>query len=266
MRTVALVHRKGGTAKTTTAVNLGAALGELGQSVLLLDLDPQANLSHWLDVPSPSPGLEAVFTEDVEIRDGTGRRLRPALADLITTTTLPNVSAIPSTPALLSLERTLASEPGAETILRSALKTVRSRFDWLLIDTPPALGILTISALVAVRELLVPVETTILGLEGLADLQRTVEHVRKHLNKALTLRWVVPVKVSHTKLSREVIDALRGRYGGRVTTTTIRHSVKVQEAPSWSQPVTTYAKHSPAAKDYRALAVEVSAKPTDDLM
>jgi len=246
LRTVAIVHRKGGTGKTTTAVNLGAALGELGQSVCLLDLDPQANLSHWLDVPSPSPGLEAVFAEELEI------------ANLITSTKMPNVSAIPSTPALLSLERTLASEPGAETILRAAIKTVRGRFDWLLIDTPAALGLLTISALVAVRDLLVPVETTILGLEGLADLQRTVDHVRKRLNKALSLRWVVPCKVSHTRLSREVVDALRGRYGNRVTKTTIRHSVKVQEAPSWSQPVTTYAKSSPAAKDYRSLAVEIN--------
>lgn len=250
MRTIAITNQKGGTAKTTTVVNLAAALGEAGKRVLVLDLDPQANASSWLGVRDGGRGLLEVFTEE-------GRRLD----SLVRSTTAENVELVPSSTWTASVEKALAGELGAEMILRTAVRRLPAhRWDFVLVDCPPALGLLTVSALVAVREVFVPVETTFLALEGLAALQKTLDAVCSRLNPDLLLSGIVASRVNRTRLSQEVVEALRARYDDRVFRTVIRENVKLAEAPSHAKPITTYDRRSAGAEDFRALAMEVLRK------
>lgn len=246
MRTIAVTNQKGGTAKTTTVVNLAAALGEAGKRVLVLDLDPQANASAWLGVRDGGKGLLEVFTE--------GRRLD----SLVRATTAENVELVPSSTWTASVEKALAGEVGAEMILRTAVRRLPAhRWDFVLVDCPPALGLLTVSALVAVREVVVPVETTFLALEGLAALQKTLDAVCSRLNPDLFFRAIVPSRVNRTRLSAEVVEALRARYFDTVCRTVIRENVKLAEAPSHAKPIATYDRKSAGAEDFRRLAEEL---------
>ena len=173
MRTWAVMNQKGGSGKTTTAVNLAAALGESGRRVLVVDLDPQANASSWLGVtPEPDErGLLAVLTE--------GR----ALVDLVRETIAPGVDLVPASSWLVGADRALAGEPGAETILRRSLDRLPAdRWDVAFLDYPPGLGLLAVSALTAATDLLVPVEASTLALAGLASLLDTVARVQDRLN------------------------------------------------------------------------------------
>ena len=166
------------------------------------------------------------------------------------------LSLIPSSPFLLGVERSDV----AETALREAVKKLPRRFDWLIIDCPPSLGVLTLSALAAVTELVVPVEAHVLALEGSGALVRTVERIQATLNPKLRIGAVVPGRVSRTRLAREVVEQLRATFGPLVTETVIRENVRLAEAPSWHQPITTYAPDANGATDYRALAGELLQK------
>lgn len=246
MRTIAITNSKGGSAKTTTTVNLAAALGEAGKRVLVLDLDPQANASSWLGVRDGGRGLLEVFTEE--------RRLD----SLVRSTTAENVELVPSSTWTASVEKALAGEFGAEMILRTAVQRLPAhRWDFVFVDCPPALGLLTVSALVAVREVFVPVETSFLALEGLAALQKTLDAVCSRLNPDLLLSGVLASRVNRTKLSQEVVEALRARYENETFRTVIRENVKLAEAPSHQKPITTYDRRSAGAEDFRSLAQEV---------
>ncbi len=246
MRIVAVTNQKGGSGKTTTAVNVAACLADRRQRVLLVDLDPQGNASSWLGVPPPTDrGLADVFTADAR------------LDELVTDTPVNQLQIVPASPFLLGVERAVAGEPGAEMILRRAVEQLPDRFDWLLIDCPPSLGLLTLSAFVAADELLVPVEAHILALEGLAGLMQTVERVRERLRPELRVGGIVACRVSRTRLAREVVEQLRERFGDLVLQTVIRENIKVAEAPSWHQPITAYAPASNGAADYRAVVGEL---------
>ena len=155
----------------------------------------------------------------------------------------------------------MAGEVGAETLLRRKLKTVASHYDVCLVDTPPTLGVLTIGALVAADQIIVPVEAHVMALNGLAQLLETVETVQDRLNDALTLLGIVACRVDgRTKHAPEVVGELRRRFPTETFTTIIRESVRLAEAPSFGQPITAYDTKSPGAEDYRALATEVMAR------
>lgn len=246
MLTWAVLNQKGGSGKSTAAVNLAAALGALGVRVLLVDLDPQASASSWLGITDEGRGLLEVWTDGAP------------LEALVRETAVPHVSLVPASPWLVGLDRALAAEPGAETLFRRALAALPARWDLVLLDCPPHLGLVSISALVAARGVLVPVEASALGLAGLAALRQTVETVRDRLNPSLAIAAILPSRVdTRTTLGREVVSELRRRFPGLVTETVIRESVRVREAWSFAQPVTVYAPTSTGAADFTAAAAEL---------
>ena len=247
MRTLAIANQKGGSAKTTTAVTLAAALGERGRRVLLLDLDPQASASQWYGVTPAGRGLL-----DVLVGEG-------PLAALVQPTGAPGVALVPASTWLVGVEKALAGEVGAETLLRGHLAALPAdRWDDLVIDCPPTLGLLTVNALAAVQALLVPVEAHVMALQGLAQLLQTVEVVQARLNPALTLAGILACRVhAHTRHAQEVVEELRRRFGDLVYQGVIRDNVRLAECPSFGCPITQYAPRSPGAADYRALAAEL---------
>lgn len=246
-RTVAVVNQKGGSGKTTTAVNLAAALGELGRRVLVVDLDPQASASSWLGVKDGGRGLLEVLTENGN------------LADLVNVTDVFNVSAIPSSSWLVGVEKVLASEVGAESILKRKLGALPDSWDYVLLDCPPSLGVLTVNALTAADEVLVPVEAHVMALKGLAQLLQTVEVVKERLNHSLKVSGIVACRVDgRTRHALDVVEKVRERFGPLVFQTVIRENVKVAESYSFAKPIITYDPKSAGAEDHRALALEVT--------
>lgn len=246
MHTWAVTSQKGGSGKTTTAVNVAAALGERGTRVLVVDLDPQCSASAWLGAHEDGRGLLDVFTGQA------------TLGALVRETAVEHVSVVPASQWLVGVDRLVAGEPGAETIFRRALGKLPAKWDLVLLDCPPSLGLLSVSALVAASSVLVPVEASSLGLAGLTGLLQTVETVRDRLNPSLTVGAILACRVdTRTNLGRDVVDDLRRRFPKLVLQTTIRESVRLKEAWSFSQPVTAYAPTSSGAEDYRAVAVEL---------
>jgi len=247
MRTLAIANQKGGSGKTTTSVNLAAALGEQGRRVLTVDLDPQHSATAWFGLRNAGKGVLGIFMGDGD------------LLEFIQATGAPGVDLAPSSAWLVGVEKILAGEVGAETILRRQLdKLPGDRWDYVLIDCPPTLGILTINALAAARELLVPVEAHVMALAGLAQLLHTVEVVKERLNPDLKVTGVLACRVDgRTRHARDVVDMLRERSGDLVYQTVIRENVRLAECPSFGQPITQYDPKSHGAADYRALAREV---------
>ncbi|HEY3919583.1 MAG TPA: ParA family protein [Stellaceae bacterium] len=247
MRRLAITNQKGGSAKTTTAVNLAAALAEKGRSVLVIDLDPQANSSSWLGAGNAEAGAYELLTQS------------GAVGPLVRPTTVDSVAIIPANASLNGAERSLAREVGAETTLRRRLLGLNGvRCDYLLIDTPPTLGLLTLNALAAADELIVPVEAHVLALAGVAQLFETVRMVNERLNPNLTIAGIVACRVDNrTRHASEVAQSLRDAFGDQVFETEIRENIRLAEAPSFKQPITRYDSRSSGAADYRALASEV---------
>ena len=246
MRTVAVAMQKGGSGKTTTTVNLAAALAERGKRVLVVDVDPQANATSWFGVRDPGKGVFAALCEN------------GSLSDILVRTGTEGVDLVPSSAWLVGAERALAGEVGAETLLRRRLRAIADSYDEALIDTPPTLGVLTVGALVAADEVLVPVEAHVMALNGLAQLLQTVDAVRDRLNEGLRILGVAACRVDmRTRHSQEVVDELRKRFPAETFRTVIRENVRLAEAPSFGQPVTAYDTRSAGAEDHRALAAEV---------
>ena len=249
-RVLAVVSQKGGSAKTTTVVNLAAALGELDRRVLVVDLDPQATASNWLGVRDGGRGLLDLFT-------GNGN-----LADLVHNVDVFNVSVVPSSEWLVGAEKALSREPvGAETVLRGHVERLPRRWHYVIMDCPPSLGVLTVNALTAAAEVLVPVAAQWLALTGLLQLLKTVDVVKERLNPRLRVSGIVACMVdARTRHSLDVVEELRRKYADLVFKTTVRQNVRLTEAPSFHKPATTYAPHSTGAEDYRQLAAEVIAQ------
>jgi chromosome partitioning protein len=247
MRTLAIANQKGGSGKTTTSVNLAATLGEKGRRVLLLDLDPQHSATAWYGIKNAGKGVLGLFMDGGK------------LSDFIQETGASGVDMVPSSQWLVGVEKILAGEVGAETILRRHLEGLpKDRWDYVLVDCPPTLGVLTINALVAVRELLVPVEAHVMALSGLAQLLRTVEVVQERLNPDLKISGILACRVdSRTRHAREVVERLRERSGDLVYQTVIRENIRLAECPSFGQPIAQYDPRSAGAADYRALTEEV---------
>jgi len=260
MRSIAIMNQKGGVGKTTTAVNVGAALAEAGQRVGLVDLDPQAHASLHLGV---EPALDAPTIYDVLVRDASLVDTRRRVAE--------NLWLVPSHLDLAAAEVELAGVVGREVILRDRLQDYHEPLDYLLVDCPPSLGVLTLNALAAVEEVFIPLQPHFLALHGLGKLLETIDLVARRLNHRLRLTGVVFCMYdAQTRLAIEVSEdvdeffrAARGQAtpwaGARTFQTRIRRNVRLAEAPSFGQSIFQYAPDSNGARDYRQLAQEIQA-------
>ncbi|MEI8399575.1 MAG: ParA family protein [Alcaligenaceae bacterium] len=245
--TIAVANQKGGCAKTTTAVNLAAALAELKQRVLLIDLDPQANASHWLGAASDAPGVFEVLTTKVSVNG------------LLVATPTEGLSLLAGSRSLASIEKSLAAELSVETLLKRRLASLESlSFDYVLIDTPPTLGLMTVNALCAANQVLIPVTTHVMTLSGVAQLMQTFEDVKGVLNPGLSLLGLLPCRVDQrTRHSKDIVEALIARFGQQVLVARIRENIRLAEAPSFQKTILQYQPNSNVAEDFRTLAHEV---------
>ena len=248
-RIYTLVNQKGGVGKTTTTINLGAYLADLGQRVLLVDLDPQANATSCLGVDKHS------------VKSGTYEALTEThvAPDSILYNKQFKLSLLPSSPALAGAEVELVNELARESRLKKALAPIKDRYDYILIDCPPSLGILTLNGMVAAQDgLIIPVQCEYLALEGLGMLMDTIERVRKALSPQLHIRGVLLTMYdTRTNLSQEVVDEVRSHFKKEAFETIIPRSVRLAEAPSHGLPILAYFPSSPGAEAHRALAEEV---------
>lgn len=248
-RIYTVANQKGGVGKTTTTINLGAYLAYYGQRVLLVDLDPQANATSCLKIDKHT------------VKGGTYDVLIGAApaANYILHNPRLRLSLLPASPALAGAEVELVNELARETRLRRGLEAVVERYDYVLIDCPPSLGLLTLNGLVAARDgVLVPVQCEYLALEGISQLTYTLERVRDALFAELKVRGVVLTMYDgRTKLANDVVNEVRQHFGERVFKTIVPRSVRLAEAPSYGQPISVYAPASGAAQSYASLAHEV---------
>ncbi len=255
-RVIAVANQKGGVGKSTTAVSLGAALAELDYRVLVVDLDPQGNASTGLGIRHEARQVSVyeVLAAEAEI------------GGAIVETPVPNLFAVPSTIDLAGAEIELVSQFSRELRLRKALEPLQDTgYDFVFLDCPPSLGLLTVNALAAAAELMVPIQCEYYALEGLGQLLRNVRLVQQNVNPSLRLTGIVMTMFDpRTKLSEQVVGEVRRFFGKLVYRTVIPRTVRLSEAPGFGQPITVYDSRSRGAECYRALAVEVASREASD--
>lgn len=247
-KVIAIINQKGGVGKSTTAVNLSASLGEQGKKVLLVDLDPQGNTTsgYGIEKEELENDVYNALLEDYPIED------------LVLDTVEKNVFVIPSTIQLAGAEIELVSAMARESVLKTALDRIKNDFDYVFIDCPPSLGLLTINALVAADSLLIPIQCEYYALEGVTKLLESMKMVKNRLNPDLYVFGVVMTMYdSRTALSKQVVDEVNKYFGKTVFKTIIPRNVKLSEAPSHGLPVIMYARVSKGSLAYSNLAREV---------
>lgn len=256
-RVITVANQKGGVGKTTTAINLGTALAAIGEQVAILDLDSQGNASTGLGI-----GAQDRTTTSYEVMAG-----EAGLADAVMPTAVPNLSIVPSTVDLSSLEMEIASDPQRAMRLRSALHTYQSkqmelpnakRLSYILIDCPPSLSLLTVNAMAASHAVLVPLQCEFFALEGLSQLLRTVEQVRGALNPELIIHGIALTMFdARNNLSSQVVEDVREVMGDKVYSTMIPRNVRLSEAPSYGRPAILYDFKCAGSQAYIKLAQEI---------
>ncbi len=248
-KTYTIVNQKGGVGKTTTSINLGAYLGFFDQRVLLIDLDPQANATSCLgiDKNSLSQGTYEVLINNLKPREAILHNARFAL------------SMLPSTPNLAGAEIELIEIENREERLKNVISELQGKYDYILIDCPPSLGLLTLNGLIAANDgVIIPVQTEYLALEGLGQLTQTLSRIRENLAPNLTIRGVLLTMFDgRTNLSNDVMHEVQKFFPQKVFTSYIPRSVRLAEAPSFGMPIAIYAPESSGGKAYKALAAEI---------
>ena len=247
---IAVANQKGGVGKTTSVINLGASLAAAEKRVLLVDFDPQTNCTSGMGVTRGGDGADAygVLSGTVSLRDA------------ILPTELPHLFVLPGSISLAGAEVELAGMDEREFVLRKALQDIRDEFDYVLVDCPPSLGLLTLNALVASDEVLIPIQAEYFAMEGVSDLLRTLERVREGLNPGLAVRGVLLTMVDErTNLGRQVCGEVNRFFGGKVYKNMIPRNIKLAEAPSFGKPIILYDIASKGAQCYLQVAQEFMA-------
>jgi chromosome partitioning protein len=240
---ISLLNHKGGVGKTTSAINIGAGLVELGKRVLLVDLDPQANLTLSLGIPRQKVTIyEAIRGE----------------ADLEPYTSKPNLDVITSSLDLSGAEMEMINEAGREYILRELFEPLHDQYDFIIIDCPPSLGLLTLNALTCSRMVIIPLQTQFLALQGLAKIKQVIDKVKFRLNKSLDIGGVVATMYdARVVLNRDVVETIHKYFGEKVFKTYIRNNVALAEAPAQRKDIFGYQPKSSGAEDYLAVCKEL---------
>lgn len=245
----AIVNQKGGVGKTTSVINLCAYIASIGRRVLVVDIDPQANATSGLGIDKNklTKSIYNLLLEEASLDEVVYKHAEYKL------------DVIPSNPALAGAEVELVNVIGREYRLQRGLMAINGRYDYILIDCPPSLGLLTVNALTAARDgVIIPVQCEYLALEGLTQLNQTIQLVQKYLNPQLTVRGLIMTMYdSRTNLSRQVVEEVRSHFPGKVFRSIVPRNVRLSEAPSFGQPIHLYAPNSPGAVAYQVLAAEL---------
>lgn len=243
---IAIVNQKGGVGKTTTAVNISTILAKKGKKVLLIDSDPQGNATSGLGLNKDAKSIYDVIINNEKIED------------IIVETNIKNLSICPSNINLAGAEVELVEIESRETILKEKIKNIKEKYNYIIIDCPPSLGLLTINSLVAATSILIPIQCEYYALEGVGQLMNTLNLIKKQLNKNLYIEGVImTMNDARTNLSTQVIKEVRNYFKDNVYKTIIPRNVKLSEAPSFGMPISIYAPLSKGARCYEKLTNEI---------
>ena len=251
MRKIAFINQKGGVGKTTTTINAGAGLAQMKKRVLLIDLDPQGNLSSSLGInteESEVTTLHLLTQQTISSEDMVHKN---------------NFYVIPATIALASLEQQYSTHPEREFLLKNALTYLANQFDFILFDCPPSLGLLTLNALAAANEVYIPMQTEYLALQGLSQLLDTCRVVSQRINPTLRLGGIIGIRYNRRRLNKEIVQHLKESFAAKMCETTIRENIALAEAPSHGKDIYEYKPDSIGAQDYKRLCKEIISRSTN---
>jgi len=243
---ISIANQKGGVGKTTTAINVSSLLAAAEKKSLLVDIDPQSNSSSGLSITNQNPSIYEVLigTENI--------------SDVITESYMPHLDLLPSNINLVGAEIEMVDMEGREGLLKNALNEISNRYDYIIVDCPPSLGLLTLNALAASHSVLIPVQCEYFALEGLGQLLNTINIVKKHYNPGLAIEGVLLTMFdTRLRLSHQVAEEVRKYFGEKVFKTVINRNVRISESPSYGKPIILYDAVSTGAKNYMALASEL---------